>query len=192
MFLARAFGCVLSKEPWCRSKESLVSRWLQVVTVEGADPSGESFPAHQIPSFITAGWKHMLRITQQRSPAASTEPGHGTDHHTLAAATASAQLGDSAPRTPPSLGCDKLGKGRDLVQRNTTHSQGVCQKAYSIATTFIFPISCLYEASLCIKIQDCPTTPAPRAPSSTDEADACLANLSPSSWIPTGLHSELA
>lgn len=31
-------GCVLSKEPWCRSKEPLLSRWFQVVSVEGADP----------------------------------------------------------------------------------------------------------------------------------------------------------
>lgn len=31
-------ACVLPKEPWCRSKESLLSRWFQVVSVEGTDP----------------------------------------------------------------------------------------------------------------------------------------------------------
>lgn len=138
----------------------------------------------------------MFHITQQRSPAAATEPGRGTDHHKPAAPPQPLHCLDTLPHTrPPSLGCDKLAKERDQCpsgQHRTlprSLSEGTFHCCHS--ATVPFPICRLYAAALCIKIQHCPTTPAQRAVSSTDEADACLSNLSPSSWIPTGSHSEL-
>lgn len=191
-------GCVLSKEPWCRSKESLLSRWFQSVAVEGADPSGESFPAHQIPSFITAVWKHVLHIIQQKSSAAMTEHGHGTDHpsHTGSTVTASAWLGHFP--TPEHSAWAVINWERGEIWCPAEQHHALARSL--LAGTFHcyhfarvpFPISRLCAASRCIKIQHCPTTPAGCAISSTDETDACLSNLSPCSWIPTGSHSELA
>lgn len=124
-------GCALSKEPWCRSKESLLSRWFQVVTVEGADPSGESFPAHQIPSFMRAGWKHMVHIIQQKGPAAGTEPGHVQIITHWEQSQPLHGLETLPHTTPLSLGCDKLGKGRQLVPcRATSHTPKVSVRRY--------------------------------------------------------------
>lgn len=82
-----------------------------------SDPSGESFPAHQIPLFITAGGKPMLHITEQMWRAAP-EPGHRSSHrqhsHSLCRAW-------RLPHTRTlSLAWDQL--GRDLVPcRETSH-----------------------------------------------------------------------
>lgn len=139
----------------------------------------------------------MCHITEQRSPAATTEPGHGTDHHTRAAQPQPLHGLEALPHTRPLSLAVINWEGGDTwcpAEKHHTLPRSLLQGTFHChhSATVPFPISCLYAASVCFKIQHRFTTLPQRTVPSTDEADACLSNLSPSPGIPTGLHSELA